>query len=469
MGIVTPALSGEFIDDWIKQKSVSGPSTFNSQRRGVVSGGSAHMRWDVSNDYLVSASLPKFQKGCGGIDIFMGGIGFLEPDYLIEKLKKIMGDAGATFFFKIALNTLAEPIAKEIDSLEAIISRLNAIQLDDCKASQTVVASFWDDDKKEINANRQALLDYYTSSGVEKLYQEVVKSGSDKSTKAAGIDQGVGKPDMVKNCPGPLKNTFFKAGSLLENLATERGFSTAYIEYIRAIAGDIRVDANLDYTYLPPCEQMSPDNLVDIYNGALYIRKTIDDQCYQVTNIQVDSVTYSSIVDYIGTELTGIASNIIAKTQLSGPQIAFLGTLPNFIYRGIQTQVEAMEGDAVPSDIAAYYTDIASVSYTYYILNDLYKLLLQIVSAANTIVDNASGSQTGIDQKDCQLALKDKAYSQLMQMRQQIKEYIKAVDKDYDAKINTYINLMQIQMITNMANQTIKNGKYDSIKRASSK
>jgi len=459
--------AGEFIDDWIKQKSVSGPSKFESQKRGFVSGGSAHLRWSPSSDYVANVSLPKFERGCGGIDVFMGGIGFLDADYLINKLKLIMGDAGATFFFNIALNTLSEPIAKEIKSLEAIVSRLNAIQLDDCKASQTVVATLDDYAKNGRNAERQALTDFYQESGVNELYQEIVNFGVDNTIQKASSDAGVVKTDMVASCPDCVKNTFFKPGSLLDNLANERGIATGYIDYIRAISGDIDISANLDYKYIPPCDKMTPDNLEAIYNGDLYIRKVTDDTCYAVTSIVVGTNTYTSIADYIGTELLNITTAIINKSSLAPNQIAFIESLPGGIYSGLQNEVLARGNDAIAVDIAAVYTDIASASYTYFILSDLYVMMTKVVKTAEAIVENVNGSQGGTNQKQCQLALKDKPYYQLMEMKDQVRQFIKAVSVDYDAHINRYIAFMEMQMRSYETAQKIKNKSYEGIKRVS--
>src|SRR3546814_5952804 len=46
-------------------------------------------RVDVHHDYLTSVTLPKVRAGCGGIDMFLGGMSFLDPDYLVQKLESI--------------------------------------------------------------------------------------------------------------------------------------------------------------------------------------------------------------------------------------------------------------------------------------------------------------------------------------------------------------------------------------------
>jgi conjugative transfer pilus assembly protein TraH len=70
--------SAGWVDDWFSNASVTGPSSYNNQQRGFYSAGGFQARINNTNDYLVTASLPKLKSGCGGVDLFMGGISFLD-------------------------------------------------------------------------------------------------------------------------------------------------------------------------------------------------------------------------------------------------------------------------------------------------------------------------------------------------------------------------------------------------------
>ncbi|BEH09855.1 hypothetical protein GSUET_14670 [Geobacter sulfurreducens subsp. ethanolicus] len=79
------------------------------------------------------------KSGCGGIDAFLGGFRFMNVDYLVQKLQRILSSTPAAAF-DIAMKTLAPQVSDTIKSLEAIADRLNNIQLNDCKAAQALVA-----------------------------------------------------------------------------------------------------------------------------------------------------------------------------------------------------------------------------------------------------------------------------------------------------------------------------------------
>jgi conjugative transfer pilus assembly protein TraH len=126
-----PSFAG-WIDDWMQQKSISGPNHFDTQKRGFTSFGNFSARWQTGNDYLVAINKPQFKAGCGGIDLFLGGMDLMQFDYLVNKLQRTMGAASAAFAFDIAMSVLSENVANSMKSIMAIVDRINQLLFDDC-------------------------------------------------------------------------------------------------------------------------------------------------------------------------------------------------------------------------------------------------------------------------------------------------------------------------------------------------
>lgn len=476
----------DFIDDWIDQKSTYGPSSFETQKRGYITGGGGSMRWRMGRDYLVSATPPRFPTaGCGGIDAFAGGIGFLEADYLIEKLKKIMGDAGATFFFNIALNTVAEPINKEIKSLEGIVNQLNAIQLDDCKASQTIVATLEGARKRDMNAVNEALTDFAQESGGYDLYHEVknkIRAGSTldtgtSTTSDTAINRVTGgtKSDLVSGCPAEIRQVFFTPGSLLRNIALARGNAEEdYMDYIRAMAGDIHITNELNYEYVSPCELMTPDRLDDIFNGGLYARSTPLSPCQPSNAIVINAHTYTSISDYVRDQLELIANAILTQAQIPTAQQDFIDKLPGAIYSGLKSEILVRGDAAVVADVVANYVDITSATYTLYLMRDLYHLMIKITESADTLMRNTAGASATIDpntgqsprQHTCQLELAEKPYQELKILRDRVREFKIALEEDYERFVNRYLLYVELQKSQQYMASQVKNETRDMMRRA---
>ena len=98
MGMAAPAHAQSWAEHWFDNVTYTSPGSFEDQARGYVTAGGFSGRVDVHNDYLMSVTLPKVRAGCGGIDMFLGGMSFLDPDYLVQKLESILQAAPAVAF-----------------------------------------------------------------------------------------------------------------------------------------------------------------------------------------------------------------------------------------------------------------------------------------------------------------------------------------------------------------------------------
>lgn len=82
--------------------NVSEPGVYETQRRGVIAGGSVRNRSKIMTENPVSLTLPSVRAGCGGIDLFGGSLSFINGDQFIELLRSIASNAKG-YAFQIAL------------------------------------------------------------------------------------------------------------------------------------------------------------------------------------------------------------------------------------------------------------------------------------------------------------------------------------------------------------------------------
>lgn len=113
-------------------------NSWETQQRGYYAAGGFSIRTPVDRSTLFNITPPRIEIGCGGIDAFWGGFSFLNPEFLVQKLKNIL-QAAPAYAFDLALTHLCQSCSNIMKSLEAIASELNALALDDCKASQALV------------------------------------------------------------------------------------------------------------------------------------------------------------------------------------------------------------------------------------------------------------------------------------------------------------------------------------------
>lgn len=436
---VTFPTHADWMDDWVAQKTVAGGSSFENQKRGFYSGGSVSLRYKRSSDYLVSVAKPRFQRGCGGIDVFLGGIGFMKYKYLVEKLQRLMGPAAAAFAFDIAMNTLCEPCSKSMKSMEAIIDRLNALQLDDCKAQQAIVATLKDTTGLGGPANTAAVSEFLQSTGASDLFQEIKAMGDGNVADEPLNAKGFTKADLVSGCPAELIDIFFTPGSLLDNLARVKHLPTSYTDLMRGLLGDVLIGTGFEYNFVPPCDENSEDILNDVIYGNLYIRDS-SNNCVPITSVVINSVSYPSFKDWTTTQLENIITNMITKSALSIDQIAFLKAVPGPIYIGIINEIMLQGQDIDPTATAEQFTDICVVTYASHMLNSLYYLMDQLFKAADTVDKNKKGSATGLNQAQCALDLKDEAINQLREIQKTSKETRAQLRQVKSEKVKDYTN-----------------------------
>ncbi len=245
-----PIAYAGWVDDWFDQAVSSGPDTFEGQKRGYISGGSLMLRYPRTNDYLFTVTTPSFRGGCGGIDLFLGGFSYLNPEYLIDKFQRIISAAPA-FAFQIAMDTISQQISKVMEGQTALIDRLNQLQFDDCKAAKALVAIPMTLAGRE--KYQHDITQFLQDSGVHDLWNEAKKQlESDPVSTANQVESKVTGNDPM------LRKLFYEQGSLLTKMADEFGVPSAWISLMRGYVGDIvmaQAQNPFSLKRLDPCPQ----------------------------------------------------------------------------------------------------------------------------------------------------------------------------------------------------------------------
>ena len=116
------------------------PGAYNGQIQGYLSGGALSVRIPPRTDLnLLQMTAPSIRGGCGGIDIVGGGLSYLQPQQLVQKVQSFIANAPATLFF-VALQTLTPELATIQNMMDTSSNYLNGLNLDSCKASQALVS-----------------------------------------------------------------------------------------------------------------------------------------------------------------------------------------------------------------------------------------------------------------------------------------------------------------------------------------
>lgn len=121
----------------------NGDLLYKSQAAGYYTGGGGVViRSPIKNSQLMGAHLPKFNSGCGGIDIQTGGFSFISGDQLVQTLSAVSSNA-AGFAFMLGLESVSPTSSNIVRQLESWATLVNGIGINSCETAASLVGSVW--------------------------------------------------------------------------------------------------------------------------------------------------------------------------------------------------------------------------------------------------------------------------------------------------------------------------------------
>ena len=407
-GIGAPAYAQSWAESWFDNVTFASPGSFQDQTRGYVTAGGMSGRVDVHDDYLMSLTLPKVKAGCGGIDMFLGGMSFLDPDYLVQKLETILQAAPAVAF-QYLLETLDEKMGNILSKMEATTNYLNSIQVNDCRLANRMVQIAKGDD------NMSGIIEEMTGyksvkAGFAKSYQnsrEKIQANANNPTEDL--------KDALSNCP-PEVTDIFRTGSLLAHAATRVGAGD-WAGVMRARVGDVymRWDANDRvplFSAIPACPRQDSESADDFLTGRVQRR---------ALNIPATAADCSpdggrGALALARDRMTAIATKIRTRAALTAEEKQFVAnvrTLP--VYRMLEWGVR----QGVPDSVIGDTDELVALTLAYQMLNDLSRSLDYAIGNAERGA-TAAGAADAASANICQTRILTKGVEQLRDLREEV-------------------------------------------------
>lgn len=369
--IATLSNSG-WIDDWVDQSSSSGPNYFQGQQRGYFSGGSYSMRYINKQDYLFSIQKPRLKSGCGGIDLFMGGFSFMDPEYLMQKLQRSLQAAPAVAF-DLALKEACPECAATLKQLEGIINKLNSLQMSECQAAkQIATATGMDKGFGELMSVANA--DARESNSATKGWfntAEDVRSNNNKPTEE--------QSQSTQGCSASFKAIFTQNGSVLNHIAQLKNLEQ-YASYMRAYLGDVIIsysDKQYSSQTIDSCSDIDPSKIDDILSGEAQTA---------TTGGVCSTATDKGLLQEVDIIMHSIAAKIQNKHDLSASEIGFLSSMPLPIVKSLELGVKY---DIVEVTIQTL-RESAARAMSFAIVDDLLTKLYELTRLASAVSHNAN-------------------------------------------------------------------------------
>ncbi|OGR07557.1 MAG: hypothetical protein A2511_09970 [Deltaproteobacteria bacterium RIFOXYD12_FULL_50_9] len=432
------AFATGWVDEWVAQKSSTSGSHFEGQKRGYYSGGSFNARFPNGNDYPVTVEVPRVKGGCGGIDMFAGGLSFLDFQYLVEKLQKIMMNAGAVAF-DLALNTLCEPCSTAIKGFESIANQLNGLQLNDCTAGKEVVAKVKDFASNPDESGKklgEAVERFDLGQGISDLWNKVktdTASAGGKVTKEK-------TESLVSGCSADFKALLGDKGLMLDNVGVGKlGLSQAYVDLIRGMVGDIKIESsekNYSVSYVSPCPENIKDDVSNFTIGKTFA-KDADGNCAVIAD------TNANINSYVQKEIIKITAKMKAKQSLSAGSVEekFIQNSPLSLGLLLKNAIATGRENSILSQIG----DITTRAYALGMMSDLLERCQFIASKVEEVIIKKGTAIGSAEPETCNPDIfGDGVADQIRHMTERIYRQQSLAKQSYAAAITEHMTILNL-------------------------
>lgn len=117
----------------------TGGGAYESQLGGFYHGGSMSARVPTRTiGGWVGVQPPKFEGGCGGIDMDLGGFSFVNKDQIVQQLRAI-GQNAKALAFTMAIKYISAQLAGTMETIKGWADTLNGIQINSCDAAASML------------------------------------------------------------------------------------------------------------------------------------------------------------------------------------------------------------------------------------------------------------------------------------------------------------------------------------------
>ncbi|KAG0162631.1 hypothetical protein DFQ30_001609 [Apophysomyces sp. BC1015] len=118
--------------------NVTDPGAFTNRQRTGVIGGTVALRTPIKAINLMSFDPPRFNAGCGGIDLSLGSFSFISADQLVQVFRQIGANA-APLLFKAVIKGTSPQLDALITEFQALLQNMNNLAKNTCSLAKMIV------------------------------------------------------------------------------------------------------------------------------------------------------------------------------------------------------------------------------------------------------------------------------------------------------------------------------------------
>lgn len=328
----------KFLDDLGSVSNVSGPEIYQGQKAGYATAGGVTIRNKSVNLNPLHVTLPRFEAGCAGIDIFTGGFSFIDDQQLVEALKNIASST-AGYAFMLSLESVSPQIASTMKQMQTWANEVNSHNINSCEAAAGLVGSVWPEDDL---ASEHICKSEAAQSGI---FKDRISNRHQCATRAGRTEAAKNSPKLV-DLQLSEYNIVWKAITKNGGLGNDKKLC----ELLMTLMGTLVVKDGKCEMFLPKAVD---ENFLKVFmeGGECELYKCSDeDQCLTITKNTVKiekSAAWKGRVEEI---LLSIHEKVLNEAELVEEEFDLVARTSIPLYRYI-TIVSAYKKGICPIEI----------------------------------------------------------------------------------------------------------------------
>ena len=354
---------GSFFNKLGYDGNVTGPSVYHGQQAGFYTGGSVFLRNQTRDIQLMHVDVPGFRAGCGGIDLFTGGMSFVSKAAFNKMGKAIMSSA-AGFALRLALTEEVPELENILGEIQKFATMMNNGNMSSCQMGQDLVGGLWPKNSraqsqicKAVGSQNNAFSDWADA-------RQGCGTGGQMNTQLDNASKNPAYANQV------TKNTNLMWKAIRRNDFAQS--NDQFAELMMSLTGTIVFDKDNKPTYY--ASLANNRNLIKTLLQGGNVKIYHCDSTDKCLNIQQQTITIdesNGLVSQVNTIIQSLVASVQNDTALTGKEEAFLNmtTLP--IYKFI-TILASLNMNASSVGITQYSDVVAEdilVSYLKELLN----------------------------------------------------------------------------------------------------
>lgn len=361
----------------------SGPSSYQGQSAGYYTMGGVYARTPVKNTNIASIQLPSMKAGCGGIDLYNGGLSFISSDELVQAIKAISSNGGA-FAAQLALETMSPVVSEKLEEFYSLAQRVNAMNINSCESAASLVGGMW---PKHERASQTICSTLANSSGITSDYAKARHQCSNSRSSTRGKISSKNKEAFDKLAIEDI-NLAWKAINDAGFFNLEEENDKELAQLFMTLSGTIIIRSNGDtphYKFISGRAAHNDIIRVLMEGGTIEFNKCDEFQkCLNVTDRGNKKVLKISegFIGKVDKYVQSILEKIQDDEQLTKEEIRFLNYQSSLPLYKILNVYAAYSGAGPLFELRAY-TEVIALQMLYEYLNDVMR---QMETASDTLI-----------------------------------------------------------------------------------